>query len=100
MKKLIIRDKYIRKHIKLLNIENYLLKLIILNKNFFFYFRNNAITILIKIIKKKNSLSSVLNYCFISKNKKRLNKHTFFSRFIFLKKLQNSDVIGFLKSIW
>lgn len=53
MKKLIIRDKYIRKHIKLLNIENYLLKLIILNKNFFFYFRNNAITILIKIIKKK-----------------------------------------------
>lgn len=100
MKKLIIKDKYIRKNIKLLNISCYLLKLIFLNKNFFLYFRNNALVILIKKIKKKNSLSFILNYCLISKNKKRFNKYTFFSRFVFIKKLQNSDVIGFLKSMW
>lgn len=100
MKKLLIKDRYIRKNFKLLNIYYYLLKLIITNNNFFFFFRNNALVLLTKIMKKKNALSCVLNYCFLSKNKKRLNKYTFFSRYIFLKKLQNSDVIGFLKSTW
>jgi ribosomal protein S14 len=97
MKKLFRRDKVLRKNIKTINIKYFLLKLIITNKNIFILLRYNAYMFL-KDMLKNNFIVSTSNRCVISYNKKRFNKQTFFSRSIFLKKIQHGEMVGYHKS--
>lgn len=97
MKKLYRKDKKLRKNIKTINLKYFLLKLIITNKNIFLLLRYNAY-IYLKSLLKNDFIVSTSNRCIISFNKKRFNKHTYFSRSIFLKKIQNGEVVGYQKS--
>lgn len=97
MKKLYIKDKKLRKNLKIINKKYYLLKLIVLNKNIFLLLRLNA-CIFLKIYLKNNFNVSTSNRCVISYNKKRFNKYTYLSRSLFLKKIQHGEIVGYQKS--
>ena len=97
MKKLYRKDLKLRKNIKFLNKKYFLLKLIILNKHIFLLLRYNAYKFL-NFFLKNNYIVSTSNRCIISFNKKRFNKNTYFSRSIFLKKIQHGQIVGYQKS--
>lgn len=99
MKKLIERDKKLRHEIRKTEKQNYILKSIFKNGNFFTLIRWNAYLKLNNLTKKNSSIA--LSYrCLGSINKKRFNKLTVFSRHIFLKLIRSGNISGLQKSSW
>jgi len=99
MKKLIEKDKKLRRHIKLLENQYFILRSILKNFNFFVLIRWNAF-LKLKILTTNNSKVSMTNRCLQSINKKRFNKLTAFSRHIFLKLIRSGHINGIRKSSW
>lgn len=97
MKKLLAKDKRIRKEFVACEKKALVFKSIFKNLNFFTLVRWNAFIKLQKISLNKNSFS---NRCLQSINKKRFNKLTLFSRTIFLKLIRKGQISGLKKSSW
>jgi ribosomal protein S14 len=96
MKKLLTKDKILRKHFEFVEKQHFILKSISKNFNFFILMRWNA---LLKL-KKLKSKNKIINRCVISINKKRFNKLTNFSRHIFLKQIRFGQINGLRKTSW
>lgn len=99
MKKLKLKDKKLRFNIRMFNKLYHIVKSITKNKYLFVYMRKNAN----KKLKKLCSifkLTSTVNRCVYSISKKRYNKFSLFSRFIYLKLIRNGLVGGFKKCSW
>jgi ribosomal protein S14 len=99
MKKLIEKDKNLRKQIILKEHEHFILKSILKNLNFFTLIRWNAF-LKLKSITQNASKISTINRCLYTVNKKRFNRLTGFSRHVFLKNIRSGSVIGIKKSSW
>jgi ribosomal protein S14 len=103
MKKLIEKDKKLRKSLVLTENKHFILKTIIKNSNFFILIRWNAflqLKLLTSNINKSDYKYSTTNRCLLSSNKKRFNKLTGFSRQIFLKIVRSGSIPGIKKSSW
>lgn len=100
MKKLLIKDNKLRNFVKYYNKKYFLLKLIIKNKNIFILTRYKAIIMLKFLIDSYFSIVSISNRCVITYNKKKFNKNSFYARSVFLKKIQNGEIVGLRKSSW
>lgn len=99
MKKLREKDKKLRKNILNTEKQFFVLRSICKNSNFFLLVRWNA------FIKLKSTLNSsykisLSNYCLQTNSRKRFNKLTKFSRYIFLKHLRFGKISGIRKSVW
>jgi ribosomal protein S14 len=99
MKKLIEKDKKLRKNILKKEKQHFILQSICKNSNFFVLVRWNA------FIKLKNILNGsyktlLSNRCLQTINRKRFNKLTKFSRYIFLRHLRFGKISGIQKSAW
>jgi ribosomal protein S14 len=99
MKKLLEKDKKLRKQIHLSNQQHFVLKSILKNFNIFTLIRWNAF-LKLKDLSEKNSTISVINRCLTTINKKRFNKLTGFSRHVFLKLIRSGKISGIRKSSW
>jgi ribosomal protein S14 len=99
MKKLLEKDKKRRLQIKTMEKQHFVLKAIVKNLNFFILIRWNAF-LKLKTIASTNSKISISNRCLYSANKKRFNKLTTFSRYIFLKLIRSGKISGMQKSSW
>jgi hypothetical protein len=91
MKKLLEKDKKLRKRIKTIEKKHFILKSIFKNFNFFTLVRWNAF-LKLKTLSKKTSIT-LSNRCLYSINKKRFNKLTFFSRHVFLKLIRSGKFL-------
>lgn len=99
MKKLLEKDKKLRKHVHLLDQQHFVLKSIIKNFNIFALIRWNAF-LKLKVLSEKNSKISTINRCLATINRKRFNKLTGFSRHVFLKLVRSGKISGIRKSSW
>jgi ribosomal protein S14 len=99
MKKLLEKDKKRRLQIKTVEKQHFILKAIVRNLNFFILIRWNAF-LKLRILTSKNSKISISNRCLYSVNKKRFNKLTTFSRYIFLKLIRSGKISGMQKASW
>jgi hypothetical protein len=99
MKKLFYKDKNLRFNIKKFNKKYYILKSILKNNYLFFKIKQNANKI-IGYLSYVFRVTSIINRCIYTISKKRFNKFTLFSRFIFLKFIRNGLVNGFRKHNW
>lgn len=96
MKKLLEKDKKIRKNIKMLEQKKFILKTIYNNFWFNSLIRLNAIDRLYNL-SNRSSKTFILNKCILTKNKKRLNKLTNFSRIIFRNLVKKGKISGMYK---
>lgn len=99
MKKLLAKDKRLRLHIKKTEKQQFILKSIFKNFNFFNLLRWKAF-VKTKDLSRTNSKIAVSNRCVYTANKKRLNSATCFSRHVFLKLIRSGKVSGMRKSSW
>ena len=99
MKKLIIKDKKLRLHLKKQEKYHFALKTIFQNSNLFMLIRWNAY-LKLKTISEKGSEVSVLSRCIYTINRKRFNTLTPFSRHVFLKLIRSGKLTGLRKSSW
>jgi ribosomal protein S14 len=99
MRKLLEKDKNRRTQIKRIEKQHFVLKAIVKNLNFFVLIRWNAF-LKLKTLNSQNSKISLTNRCLYSTNKKRFNKLTTFSRYIFLKLIRSGKISGMQKSSW
>lgn len=99
MKKLLEKDKKHRLKIGVVEQQNFILKSIFKNLNYFTLIRWNAFLKLKKSSKNSSKISTI-NRCVYTVNKKRFNKHTLFSRYVFLKLIRSGDINGMQKSSW
>jgi ribosomal protein S14 len=99
MKKLLKRDKKLRKQIHVSEHQHFVLKSIVKNLNVFTLVRWNAF-LKLKNLSEKSSKISTVNRCLLSVNKKRFNKLTGFSRHVFLKHIRSGNISGVRKSSW
>jgi ribosomal protein S14 len=99
MKKLLEKDKKLRLQIKHSEHQNFILKSIFQNFNFFILIRWNAY-LKLKTLTKGNSSVSLVPRCLSTINKKRFNKLTPFSRHVFLKLIRSGQISGLQKSSW
>lgn len=99
MKKLIEKDKKLRKIIKHLDKEFFVLKSIFKNLNFSTLVRWKALLEL-KTLGAKNSKVSLSPKCLLTLNKKKYNKLTFFSRHVFLKLIRKGFIPTAKKASW
>jgi ribosomal protein S14 len=99
MKKLIEKDKLLRKSFLIIENKHFVLKSIIKNFNFFSLIRWNAATNL-NLLTQNTSSCSTVNRCLLTINKKRFNKLTGFSRHVFLKTIRSGYIAGIKKSSW
>nr|AVR57495.1 ribosomal protein S14 [Entomoneis sp.] len=99
MKKLFIKDKILRNILEQSNKKYFILKSIMKNVNLFILIRQKAF-LKLKKCSQKFSKVSIVNRCVNSFNKKRFNKFTLFSRFLYLKLIRNGKINGFQKSSW
>ena len=93
MKKLLEKDKKIRKKVKVLEQKKFILKTISSNSLFFSLIRLNAFYFINKL-SNRSSKTFVSNRCVLTQNKKRLNKLNNFSRIIFRKLAKNNKIPG------
>lgn len=98
MKKFLIKNQIIRIFLEKFNKKYFILKSIIKNKNLFLFVRKKS------FLKLKSytlfSYSSVYNKCILTFTKKTFNKYVLFSRFVYLKLIQNGQISGIQKSNW
>ena len=99
MKKLIEKDKHFRKTVFKAEKQHFVLKSIFKNSNFFVLIRWNSF-IKLKTMQNNSYKTSLLNYCAQTNNRKRFNKLTKFSRYVFLKQLRFGKISGIQKSVW
>lgn len=99
MKKLIEKDKKIRKQIKNLEKKKFIFQIISNNTNLSNLIRFNAFYIS-NNLPIKSSKTFVSNRCVYTFNKKKSNKLTHFSRMIFLKLARDKKIFGLTKSSW
>ena len=99
MQKLYSKDKAKRKVVKKLNKNYFVLKSIIKNKHILKLI-HYKVYLRLKTLSGLGSIVTLSNRCVDSISKKRYNKFTLFSRFIYLKLIKNGKVSGFQKSNW
>jgi len=99
MKKLVIKDRSIRKVFKDFEKRRLILKQIINNLNFSYLIRFNALNS-INTITKKTSKVFISNRCVKTINKKKFNKLTKFSRILFLKLARTKKIYNLNKISW
>ena len=99
MKKLLAKDKKHCSNVSLLDQELFILKSIFKNSNFLFLIRWNAF-LRLKTLAKNNSKVSTMSRCLYTINKKKFNKLTTFSRYVFLKLIRSGYASGIQKSNW
>jgi len=99
MKKLLEKDKKIRKNIKNLEKRKFIFKIISNNSSLPGLLRFNAFNNLNKI-PHKASKTFISNRCVNTINKKKFNKLTHFSRIVFLKLSRNKSIHGLNKISW
>ena len=99
MKKLIEKDKKIRKTIQNLEKKKFILKTISNNINLPYLLRFNAFNNL-NSITKKASKTLVSNRCIATVNKKKFGKLTHYSRIFFLKLARNKKIHGITPASW
>lgn len=97
MKKLVEKDKKIRETIKTFEKKKFILKSIKNNLNFNNLIRFNALTMINKI-QIRASKVFISNRCINTKNKKKFNKISKFSRMVFLKLARNKKIYGLNKA--
>ena len=99
MKKIVEKDKKLRKNLLVIEKRHFILKSIWRNSNFFTLIRWNAF-LKLKNVLKNSSKVLLSNRCIQTNNRKRFNKLTKFSRHIFLKHMRFGKIFGIQKSIW
>ena len=99
MKKLIEKDKKIRKQIKKLEKKKFIFKTILNNTNLPYLVRFNAFNEL-GSLPKNTSKTLISNRCIVTVNKKKFGKLTNYSRTLFLKLARNKKIFGLTKSSW
>ena len=99
MKKLVEKDKKVRKTVKQLEKKKFILKIIQNNLNLPYLLRFNASNNL-NSITKKASKTLVSNRCILTINKKKFGKLTNYSRIFFLKLAKNQKIYGLTKASW
>ena len=99
MKKLIEKDKKVRKEIKKLEKKKFILKIMLNNINLPYLLRFNASNNL-NSITKKASKTFISNRCVSTINKKKFGKLTHYSRIFFLKLAKNKKIHGITRSSW
>ena len=97
MKKLLEKDKKIRKKIKNFEKKKFILKSLANNLNLTNLIRFNALNNLSKM-QKKTSKVFISNRCINTINKKKFNKLTKFSRIVFLKLARSKSIYGLTKT--
>ena len=97
MRKLLKKDKKLRFKIKSLENKHYILKCILENFNFFILTRWNAL-LKLKFSQMNNHKHKIIYKCLHGMNKKRFNKFTVFSRYIFLKLIRQGNISGMKRS--
>ena len=99
MKKLVEKDKKIRKLIKGVEKKKFIFQTISNNTNLSNLIRFNAFHNL-SFLPTRASKTFVSNRCVNTFNKKKSNKLTHFSRIIFLRLARNHKIHGLTKSSW
>ena len=99
MKKLIEKDKKIRKAIKNSEKKKFILKTILNNANLPYLLRFNALNSL-NSITKNASKTLISNRCVATINKKKFGKFTHYSRIFFLKLARNKKIHGITPASW
>nr|YP_010134177.1 ribosomal protein S14 [Navicula veneta]QWM93667.1 ribosomal protein S14 [Navicula veneta] len=99
MKKLLEKDKKVRKEIKKLEKKKFIFKTISNNLNLPDLLRFKALNNLTKM-PKYTSKSFISNRCVNTINKKKFNKITRYSRIIFLKLASHKNIYGLNKASW
>ena len=99
MKKLIEKDKKIRKAIKKSEKKKFILKTILNNVNLPYLLRFNALNNL-NSITKKASKTLISNRCVATVNRKKFGKLTHYSRIFFLKLARNKKIHGLTPASW
>jgi ribosomal protein S14 len=99
MKKLLEKDKKVRKKIKKFEKKKFILKAISNNLNLPDLIRFNAFNNLNEM-PKNASKSFISNRCVNTINKKKFNKLTNYSRIIFLKLARHKSIYGLNKASW
>lgn len=99
MKKLVEKDKKVRKKIKKLEKKKFIFKIIQNNIKLPYLFRFNASN-LFSSITKKASKTLVSNRCITTINKKKFGKLTNYSRIFFLKLAKNKKINGLTRASW
>ena len=99
MKKLIEKDKKIRKAIKNSEKKKFILKTILNNANLPYLLRFNAFNNL-NSITKNASKTLISNRCVATINKKKFGKLTHYSRIFFLKLARSKKIHGITPASW
>jgi ribosomal protein S14 len=99
MKKLLEKDKKVRKEIQKFEKKKFIFKTIYNNSNLPDLTRFNAFNNVSKM-SKYSSKSFISNRCVNTINKKKFNKLTNYSRIIFLKLARHKSIYGLNKSTW
>ena len=99
MKKLLEKDKKVRKQIKNLEKKKFILKIILNNENLPYLLRFNASNRL-NTIPKNASKTLISNRCIATVNKKKFGKLTHHSRIFFLKLARNKKIHGLAPASW
>ena len=97
MKKLLEKDKKIREKVKISEQKKFILKTISGNFLLMNLIRLNALYNINKL-SNQSSKTFISNKCVLTKNKKRLNKLTNFSRIIFRKLARKTKIPGIYKT--
>jgi len=99
MKKLLEKDKKIRKTIYNFEKKKFILKSIFQNLNFFNLIRWKAYFNL-TVLPSKSSKTFITNRCVKTIHKKKFNKLTNFSRMVFLKLVKENQINSIYKGSW
>lgn len=99
MKKLLEKDKNIRFNIQQLETQQFILKSIFKNTNFFVLVRWKAFEKL-RLLTSKSSKVALSPRCVETINRKKFNKLTAFSRHVFLKLIRAGRISGLRKASW
>lgn len=99
MKSRIQKDKIKRKKFLIFEIDRFLCKAIIKNKNIFFSIRSNLILKLNDLCKKYTK-TKINNYCIYTFRKKGLLSKFKMSRIVFLNVSRTGQIFGLKKAIW
>lgn len=99
MKKLLEKDKKVRKNVYNFEKKKMILKSIFQNEKFFNLIRWKA-HLNLTLLPSKSSKTLITNRCVKTINKKKFNKLTNFSRMVFLKLIQTNQCNNIYKGSW
>jgi ribosomal protein S14 len=99
MKKIMVKDKKNRVLFSDFEKDRFITRTVTRNCNFLKLLRWNA-NFKIKSLPVNSSKTRMSNRCVLTVNKKRLNKLSHFSRFVFLEKIKAGHINNMRKSCW